>query len=146
MHRTTSSIITFALAAAIVAPAVAAPVAADLVAMEAKWSEAMVAKDFSTVDSIVASDWTGQNPGGVLTTKTMFMDGLRSGKQTITAMANRDVHVRFVGTIAIVQGMDDETSSYDGKDTSGTYSWTDVFQQRGGKWVAIASQVTPIQK
>ena len=37
---------------------------------------------------------------------------------------------RAFGSIAVVQGYDDETSSEKGKDTSGTYSWTDVFQKQ----------------
>jgi hypothetical protein len=44
----------------------------------------------------------------------------------------------------VVQGYDDETSSEKGKDTSGTYSWTDVFQKRNGHWVAVASQTTKV--
>jgi hypothetical protein len=59
-------------------------------------------------------------------------------------MSNHDVNVRVMRNVAIVQGMDDEKSSYKGKDGSGTYSWTDVFEKRGGKWVAIASQVTKV--
>ena len=31
-----------------------------------------------------------------------------------------------------------------GKDSSGTYSWTDVFQNRGGHWLAVASQTTKV--
>jgi hypothetical protein len=47
-----------------------------------------------------------------------------------------------MGDMAVVQGADDEKSTEKGKDTSGSYTWTDVFAKRGGKWVAIASQVT----
>ena len=131
------------------APALAqaAPAPSDaLVTMEANWSKAMVAKDWATVDGIIASDWTGQNDAGKLTTKAMLLGDYKSGKSSISAMTNHDVHARLVGDIGIVQGMNDETSTYDGKDTSGTYSWTDVYQRRGGKWVVIASQVTRITK
>jgi hypothetical protein len=57
-------------------------------------------------------------------------------------MTNHDVSARVMGNMAVVQGADDEKSSYNGKDTSGSYTWMDVFEKRGGKWVAIASQVT----
>ena len=45
-----------------------------------------------------------------------------------------------------MQGADTETSSDGGKDTSGVYTWTDVYQKRGGKWMVVASQVTPVKK
>lgn len=54
--------------------------------------------------------------------------------------------LRFVGAdVAIVQGEDTETSTHKGKPSSGVYSWTDIFQKRNGRWVAIASQNTPAE-
>lgn len=113
-----------------------------LVDMEATWSKAMTAKDTATISNIVADDWSGQNPGGKMQDKAGMLAEVKSGDLTATQMTNHDVHVRVMGKIAVVQGADDEKSSYKGKDTSGSYTWMDVFADRGGKWVAIASQVT----
>lgn len=135
-----------AVAAGLAAPAAAADTPATLVALEAKWSKATVANDLPTIDGIMAADWVGQNPGGKPMTKATLLAEYKSGKTKVTAMTNRDVTARIFGDIAVVQGADDEKSSYDKKDTSGAYTWTDVFQKRGGKWVAIASQVTPVDK
>jgi hypothetical protein len=41
--------------------------------------------------------------------------------------------------------MDDEKSTAKGKDTSGTYTWMDVFEKRDGKWQAVASQITKVK-
>ena len=123
-------------------PAHGAEPAATFAAIEAKWAKAMVAKDYATIDGIVADDWRGQDPGGKPSTKAGYTDEMKSGKQKVTAMTTHDVTARVFGDIAVVQGGDDEKSSYDSKDTSGAYTWTDVFQKRGGRWVAIASQVT----
>jgi len=38
--------------------------------------------------------------------------------------------VRFFGDTAVLTGSDEEKSSYKGKDTSGRYTWTDVFVKR----------------
>jgi len=64
---------------------------------------------------------------------------------TAASMTNHDVHVRLMHGIGIVQGMDDEKSTFKGKDTSGTYTWMDVFEMRDGKWQAVASQVTKVK-
>lgn len=136
-----------AMALAVPQMTMAAPQASDeLIAIEGRWASAMVGKDWAALETIVAPDWTGQNPGGKLTDRATLMAEFRSGRNLITAMKNHDLHVRVVGDIGIVQGMDDETSSFDGKDTSGSWSWTDIYQRRAGKWVAIASQVTPVSK
>ena len=125
----------------------AAPAApgSELVAMEAAWSKAVVAKDTAAVGRIVAADWTGQNAGGMRATKTQMLADLKSGADSATMMTNHDVHVRVIGDLAIVQGADDEKSMHEGKDVSGTYTWTDIFQKRAGHWVAIASQSTPVK-
>jgi len=49
-----------------------------------------------------------------------------------------------LGDIAIVQGVDDEVTSVDGQNTSGHWSFTDVFARQNGRWVAIASQTTKL--
>ncbi|HEY2444809.1 MAG TPA: nuclear transport factor 2 family protein [Rhizomicrobium sp.] len=113
-----------------------------LVDMEAAWSKAMVAKDTAAISAIVADDWSGQNPGGKMQNKAGLLADIKSGDSAATSMANHDVHARVMGDMAVVQGADDEKSTEKGKDTSGSYTWTDVFAKRGGKWVAIASQVT----
>lgn len=116
----------------------------ELVGIEASWSKALVANDVAAVGKIVAADWTGQNPSGKFTTRDMLLANMKAGKDTATSMTNHDVHVRIIGDLAIVQGSDEEKSQHLGKDTSGTYNWTDVFQKRAGRWVAIASQSTRV--
>ena len=113
-----------------------------LVDMEAAWSKAIVAKDAAAVSAIVADDWMGQNPGGKMEDKAGLLADMKSGTTAATSMTNHDVHVRVMGNMAVVQGADDEKSIDKGKDSSGAYTWMDVFENRGGKWVAIASQVT----
>ncbi len=112
-----------------------------LVDLEAKWSQAYVSKDTATIQSIVDPSWTEQGPGGP-STAAGLLDDVKTGKLAIKSMTNHDVHARVFGNIAVVQGADTETSAYAGKDTSGEYTWTDVFQKHHGKWMAVASQVT----
>jgi len=117
----------------------------ELVKLEANWSKAIVARDVAAVNAIVAADWTGQNASGTVTDKTKMLAEMKAGVDTSSSMVNRDVRVRIIGDIAIVQGSDDEKSTHKGKDSSGAYTWTDVFQKRAGHWVAIASQSTPVK-
>jgi ketosteroid isomerase-like protein len=119
---------------------------AELIKLEADWSKASVAKDAATISKIIAPDWVGQGQDGKPSTRETVLADMKSGKDVATSMTNHDVHVRIIGDIAIVQGADDEKSTHEGKDSSGTYTWTDVFQKRSGHWVAIASQSTPVKK
>lgn len=115
-----------------------------LVDLEAAWSKAQVQKDTATISSIVADDWIGQNDSGKPQTRAQLIGDIKSGKMSSTSMNNHDVQVRLFRNIAVVQGADDEKSSFKGKDVSGTYTWMDVFEKRDGNWVAVASQVTKV--
>lgn len=140
-----STVLIVALAAGSAASA-AASGAQQLVDIEANWSKAYVNHNIAFLDSTIADDWTSQDDSGKPIHKADLIGNVKSGKMKTAMMSNHDVHARIVGDIAIVQGADDEKSSFNGKDTSGTYTWTDIFQKRGGQWKAIASQVTPVAR
>ena len=78
-------------------------------------------------------------------TKADLLNAVKSGDIAATSMTNRPLVIRVVGKIAIVQGGDTEKSTFKGKDTSGLYTWTDILENRGGKWVSIATQVTKVK-
>jgi ketosteroid isomerase-like protein len=114
-----------------------------LMQMERDWTEAALKKDAATLDKILADDWIGQNPAGVATKAEALAD-LKSGDNKLESETLGDMKVRVFGDTAVVNGSDDEKSSYKGKDTSGHYTWTDVFVKRHGRWQAAASQGTLI--
>ncbi|HET8611138.1 MAG TPA: nuclear transport factor 2 family protein [Sphingomonas sp.] len=132
-------------AAAVLATALPAAQPSDaLVQREASWSKALVARDVPALKQIIAPDWTGQNETGKRTTRDQFLSLISSGKLRFSAMSNHDVRARVMGDMAIVQGMNSVKGTYQGKPINGEASWTDVFQKRGGRWVAVASQNTPV--
>ena len=116
-----------------------------LMQMEREWVEAAQKKDTATLDRILANDWVGQGPTGA-TTKSEALADLKSGKGQLESITMGEMKVRVFGDSAVVTGSDDEKSSYKGKDTSGHYTWTDVFVKRQGRWQAAASQSTLIPK
>lgn len=132
------------LAGAAGAASAAEDVAKTLTDLEAKWSAASLTKDAKTMDAILAPDWVGRGSSGKQNTKPQALADLKDPANKTTAIKNRDVVVRVYGAVAVVQGYDDETGTEKGKDASGTYSWTDVFQNRNGHWVAVASQTTKV--
>jgi len=142
-------IVIVGLAAAMLAGVAGVATAAEdvtktLTELEAKWSAASLTQDVKTLDAILASDWVGRGWSGKQSDKAKALANMKDPNSKTTAVKNHDVVVRAYGNIAVVQGYDDETSTDKGKDSSGTYSWTDVFQKRNGHWVAIASQTTKV--
>lgn len=138
------SVVALMLAGAAGAALAAEDVTKTLTELEARWSAAALTQDVKTVDQILAPDWVGRGWHGDQADKAKSLAEMKDPTGKVTAIKNHDVAVRSFGNIAVVQGYDTETSTTKGKDTSGTYSWTDVFQKRNGRWVAIASQSTKV--
>jgi ketosteroid isomerase-like protein len=120
-----------------------AKVEQSLMQMEREWVDAAQKKDADTLNRILADDWVGQGPTGTVT-KAQALAELKSGESKLESITFGDMKVRVFEDTAVVAGTDDEKSSYKGKDTSGHYTWTDVFVKRQGKWQAVASQSTRV--
>jgi ketosteroid isomerase-like protein len=122
------------------------PAEKQISAAEAAWSKAFVEKDIKTLSSLMAEDWTGQSEAPKIMTRAALLQSVKTGEMSATMMKNHDLVIRLIGNIAIVQGGDDEKSTFKGKDTSGAYNWTDILEKRGGNWISIASHVTKVSK
>jgi ketosteroid isomerase-like protein len=116
---------------------------AELIRLERDYARALVAKDRAFLMAFYAPDWRGGNWMGFWTKSTM-LKSLMDRRYVVKSMKLRDLKVRVVGDVGIVQGVDDEVTSMGGRDTSGRWVFTDVFARRGGRWVAIASHTTQV--
>ena len=116
---------------------------ATLRRLEQTWVDAFLHKDSIALGRVLAEDWHGQYPWGN-EDRTQALAALASDKAAIQSLTLGPMRVRILGDIAFIQGTDDERSTFDGKETSGHFTWTDIFARRNGRWVAIASQLTRI--
>jgi ketosteroid isomerase-like protein len=105
---------------------------------------AMIQRDVPTLARLVADDWTQQDASGALGSKAGFIHSVETGKLVVKKFRLHDLQVRVFGNVAVVQGFDDEETAYDGKSSSGTYNWMDVWVNRDGKWVSVATQITRV--
>jgi len=121
------------------------PVAQTLMQMERDWGAAEIKKDYAAVEKILASDWVGIDYDGQVVFRAQAIADLRSGSSTLQSEDISDMKVRVYGNTAIVTGKDAEKSTDRGKDSSGTYVWTDVFVLRDGRWQVVASQSTRLK-
>ena len=113
--------------------------------IEMDWANAVKNKDTATLDRILADDWVGIMPDGKGYAKAVVIANVKSGKATLSSITLDQMTVRVYGNTAVVTGNYVETSTYEGKDTSGRYAWTDVFvKQKDGSWKAVASHNSPI--
>ncbi|HYG47716.1 MAG TPA: nuclear transport factor 2 family protein [Allosphingosinicella sp.] len=130
--------------AAAPAPADPARDEAELIRLEQDYARALMTRDRDFLMRFYAPDWRGGNWMGFWSKSTMLKSVL-DARYVVKSMNVRDLKVRLMGDTAIVQGVDEEVTSLDGRDTSGKWAFTDVFARRGGQWVAVASHTSEVK-
>jgi ketosteroid isomerase-like protein len=120
-------------------------VATHLKQIETDWLQAMKDRNTARLNEIVADDWQDIWVDGSRGTRQTLVESIKSGRYKMESFEMGPLDVKMLGNVAVVQGSDTEKSTYDGKDSSGKYVWTDVYVKRGGKWVAVRSQVAKVK-
>lgn len=129
------------------------PAAGDAKAVEAKikelgelWGKAIMKKDPTVLDPIVADDFVGTNSKGKVSTKKEMYAAMKGDTDTYTAATDSDVKVHVFGNdVAVATGSSTEKGkTKEGEEFTRTYQWTDTWLRRDGKWQVIASQSAQI--
>lgn len=119
-------------------------VANQLMQIENNWAKAALTKDKQRLSQIEAPDYQFTAPDGTMRNQQQDIASLDNS--TYTEFTNRDMNVRVYGDTAVVTGMTQLKGTENGKDISGDYRFTDVFVKRDGKWQAVNTEATKMQK
>ena len=118
----------------------------ELKQIENDWVEAIKSRNTEKIGEILADSWVGLGWDGKTSNKAKALGDMKKPANSLDSIEMGPMKVRTFGNTAVVTGSDTEKSSFDGKDTSGKYIWTDVFVKQSGKWRAVASQSTKVPK
>jgi hypothetical protein len=116
----------------------------ELIRLEHTYAKALIAKDRAFLESYYAADFRGGNWMGFWTKSTM-LKAILDDRYSIRSMSLSNIEVKITGTIGIVQGVSTEVTRVNGDDTSGRWTFTDVFELRGGRWLAVASHTSELK-
>src|SRR5690348_3806565 len=136
-------LIAFSMLPAFGAPrADTASVERTLMQMEREFAQANMKNDTATIDRILADDFDSIDYEGNSLSKAGYIGDIKSGGSRTQSFKMGPMKVRIFGDTAVVIGSYEEKSTYKFKDTSGKYSFTDVWVKRGGDWQIVAEQTT----
>jgi uncharacterized protein (TIGR02246 family) len=142
-----TSLITFLMVAGLATAGFGASADAELKAIEQQWLDAYQKGDAAFIKNLEADDYTIVEPDGTVTTKAEDVKSVTDKKFVLKSATMSDYKCRMLGdNYAIVTAALKMSGSDDGKEFSGDYRGLDVFEKKGGKWMAVASQLTKVQK
>lgn len=109
---------------------------------EKAWGQAFVTGDAATIERLLAADFKGVDPTGLIYDKAKMLTEVRRGpNDTSDTLGN--VIIRFYGDTAIAQGSEQEVGPPPEKAERASM-WTDVWVKQGGHWrIEAAEDLTP---
>ena len=122
----------------------AAGVEQSLIAIQKRWADALVRRDFATLDSMLADDLAGIDTNGEPWNKEQYLTEVKSSDFVAKSATCDDMTVRVSVNTAVVTGRYVEKSTNKGKDTSVNARFVEVYAKRAGRWQVVFSQLTAI--
>ena len=118
----------------------------ELMKLENDWSEAVLKKDSATLQRLYADEYLSTDQDGVTWNKSQDIANITSGAFKLASYKLEDMKAHVYGDAAVVTGRNTIKGTFQGKDVSGQYRFTDVFVKRAGRWQCVATQGTLVAK
>ena len=142
-----TSLLTLLIAAGLATTGSGAGAEAELKAITQQWLDAYQKSDATFLKNLYADDYFVVEPNGAITTKAEDIESVTDKKFVLKSAATSDFKCRMMGDhSACVTALLKLTGTAEGKEFSGDYRALDVFEKKDGKWVAVVSQVTKVEK
>jgi ketosteroid isomerase-like protein len=141
-----TSLITFLMVVGMATAGFGAGADAELKTIEQQWLDAYMKSDPSFIKNIEADDYSIIEPDGNVSTKAQDVKSVTDKTFVLKSATMSDYKCRMLGeNTAVVTAMLTMSGTDDGKEFSGDFRGTDVFEKKNGKWMAVASQLTKVE-
>ena len=117
-----------------------------LLAMEKTWTDAIQKKDLAAVNLLLAEEYMIIDDEGLVRDKATTLSRLKSSDNDISTAVVDELKVKLYGNVAVVTGRQTEKSVEKGKNTSGSYRYTDVWVKRGSGWQVVNTHESKVLK
>jgi ketosteroid isomerase-like protein len=118
-----------------------------IIAAEREWAKAAVDRNVSTFSKYMSDDYvliavsvpSGKGPQFDITTKSNWVEQVRSGREKYDSVEIHDLKVFLNGDFATVTGAYSQKGTSEGKDISASGVYVDTWVKRNGQWQLINS-------
>lgn len=118
-----------------------------IIAAEREWAKAAVDRDIATFAKYMSDDYVlievtvspGRQPQFDITSKSSWVEKVRSGREKYDSVEIHDLKVLFNGDLATVTGAYSQRGTSDGKDISASGLYVNTWAKRDGQWQLINS-------
>lgn len=112
--------------------------------LDRKRMQAMAAKDFATLASVLADDLIYTHSSARLDTKHSLIENMKSGSTVYTSVEASDVKAQDFGDTVVLTGVAQIKVVSGGKPNAFGVRFTDVYTKRDGRWQMVTWQSTKL--
>ncbi len=114
--------------------------------LEDAWRNAVLKADTGAMGALLAEDYVGITPSGMLQNKQEALASMRSRRVHINTLVLSDRKVRFYGKAALVTSVAEVVGSTPEGDMSGSFRYTRVYARDAqGKWKIVSWESSKIR-
>ena len=114
----------------------------DLNQLEDRRYAALIAKDWSSVDALLADEFFYNQGGGGTVTKAAFLEYMKAGDAKVKKAVREDTRIRLYGDVAVITGIAHVDVTLKGEDKLLNSRYLHVWVRRGDSWKLVARQAT----
>jgi ketosteroid isomerase-like protein len=115
-----------------------------ILALEHAWDRAVQEQDVKAVDPLMAEELVYVEHDGAVMNKAQYLARVGVPARNFEHIVSDSMRVQFYGQSAVVVGVYREKGSRNGKPYSDRERFIDIWINRNGSWICVASQSTLI--
>ena len=115
-----------------------------VIALEKAWNQAYKAGDTKALDGILDDQIVLINDDGSVQTKAEFLKSVRKSASQEQQVAPESMSVHVFGNAAVATGVFQAKGIEAGKPYMRRERFVDTWVYKGGKWVCVATDATPV--
>jgi len=112
-----------------------------LLRLESRIAKAQLDRDFKFLESVFAGDMLYIGSDGRTSSRQEYLQQLKNNR-VYSEYLNKDVEVRVFGDVAIADGVQKVSGTFDGRKTSGSFVSSKVWAYRAQRWQIVRWQST----
>jgi ketosteroid isomerase-like protein len=117
---------------------------AEVLALVRRWAEAEQQNDAGLLGGLLADDFVGVGPFGFVLARDQWLGRFQGGLEN-RAFALRDPQVHHHGDAAVVVGVLEQETSWQGRDNSGRFRVTLTAVRQADRWLLAGAHIGPLQ-
>ena len=107
----------------------------EILELEREFAQAIIKNDSEAIERFLAEDYVIVDPDGGIIDGSRFLDVIKSGVLSHSAMDSEDIRVRVYGDTATVTAVTTSKTKYLGQEFTTRERATDVFVKENGQWL-----------